>query len=173
MTTAPTIEKLKSVRLDGIPHDMRAVARWGVWRYEERAGERTKVPYSVVTGERASSTRLTDWTSFDLAAAYWIRKRQHDGLAFVLGDGWAGIDLDGCRDPESGEIHPKAQKIITTIDSYTEVSPSGTGLKIFVHGALPPGRRKLEEVFGKGEHAGIEMYDSGRYFCVTGCRHDR
>jgi len=66
-----------------------------------------------------------------------------DGVGYVLGDGVAGVDLDDCRDPETGTIEPWAAQIITDINSYTEVSPSGTGVKIFARFSLPPaGRRK-------------------------------
>ena len=105
MTATPTLEKLRAVELDGIPYEMRTAPRWGLWCIEYRDGEPTKVPYSVVTGERASTTKLADWTTFDLTAAYFLRCRKHDGLGFVLGDGWAGVDLDGCRDPETGELN--------------------------------------------------------------------
>ncbi len=160
--------RFRTVYLQGIPYELRAEPRWVVWRYEERDGKPTKVPYSALTHRRASTTDPADWTSFDLAAEYLLRRRLHDGLGFVLGDGWAGVDLDGCRDVETGELHQKAREIITALDSYAEVSPSGTGIKVFVRGTLPPGRRKVEKVFGAGEHHGIEMYDSGRFFCVTG-----
>ncbi len=74
-------------------------------------------------------------------------------------DPFTGIDLDRCRNPETGSVEPWAQEIITELDSYTEVSPSGTGLHVIVQGKLPAGRRR------KGR---IEMYDRARFFCVTG-----
>ena len=55
------------------------------------------------------------------------------GFGFVLDadrDGIVGVDLDGCRDPTSGRIAPWAQKIIQSLRSYAEVSPSGAGVKI-------------------------------------------
>jgi putative DNA primase/helicase len=80
------------------------------------------------------------------------------GFVFTKDDPYAGIDLDHCRNPETGEIAPWAQAIVDYLSSYTEVSPSGTGVKIFVRGALPAGAHK----------SAIEAYDSGRYFTVTG-----
>ena len=82
------------------------------------------------------------------------------GLGFVLtaDDPFVGIDLDNCF-TEEGKILPWAQEIVEMIDSYTEVSPSGTGIRIFVKGKLP------------GEHCrtgNIEMYQQGRYLTVTG-----
>jgi putative DNA primase/helicase len=74
-------------------------------------------------------------------------------------DPYTGIDLDHCRAPETGAIAPWAQQIITFLNSYSEVSPSGTGVKIFVQATLPGG--------GVNKHF-IEMYDRGRFFTVTG-----
>jgi len=51
-----------------------------------------------------------------------------------------GIDLDKCRNPETGELEPEAQEIVRRMDSYTEVSPSGTGVHIYVIGTKPEGR---------------------------------
>jgi hypothetical protein len=82
-----------------------------------------------------------------------------DGVGIVLGEGTVGIDLDKCRDAEAGTIEPWALAIVRELDSYTEISPSGRGLHVYVYGVLPPGRRK------KGQ---IEMYAERRYFTVTG-----
>jgi archaellum biogenesis ATPase FlaH len=74
-------------------------------------------------------------------------------------DPYTGIDLDHCRKPETGEIKPWARRIIAVLNSYTEVSPSETGVHIFVQGRLP----------GKGQKRDcIEMYDQARFFTVTG-----
>jgi putative DNA primase/helicase len=81
------------------------------------------------------------------------------GFVFTEDDPYAGIDIDKCRDSETGEIDPWAWKIVDALDSYTEVSPSGTGLHIFVKATLPgPNNRK----------GPLEMYESGRYFTLTG-----
>ena len=85
------------------------------------------------------------------------------GLGFILRDDLIGVDLDGCRDIETGEIAEWATKIIDLLDSYTEISPSGTGIRIFCKGQPQPKgsyRRKGD----------IEIYDcnSPRYLTVTG-----
>jgi hypothetical protein len=72
------------------------------------------------------------------------------------------VDLDGCRDPHSGRIEPWAKAIIRRLNSYTEISPSGTGLRIFIRGELPPyGRRKGH----------IEIYSHARFLTITGDRY--
>lgn len=71
------------------------------------------------------------------------------------------MDLDGCLDPETGEAEPWAMQIVEDLSSYTEVSPSGTGLHVIARAELPEGRRRDDK---------IEMYDRGRFFTVTGRR---
>nr|WP_241430884.1 hypothetical protein [Natronolimnohabitans innermongolicus] len=77
---------------------------------------------------------------------------------FTRTDPLVGIDLDKCRDPETGRPDPEAKEIIQQLESYTEVSPSGTGYHVLVHGELPDGRNR---------RGGIEMYDQSRFFTVT------
>jgi putative DNA primase/helicase len=141
------------------PGELRTVNQFVCWRAEERNGDTTKVPYSV-HGGRASSTNPKTWAPIEAAIAY-AEERTMDGVGFVFteDDPFAGIDLDKCRNTESGEIEPWAWKIVAAFNSYTEVSPSGTGLHIFVKATLPgPNNRK----------GPLEMYESGRYFTLTG-----
>jgi putative DNA primase/helicase len=88
-----------------------------------------------------------------------------DGVGFVFSrtDDFFGVDLDHVRDPASGEISVEAHAIILELDSYTEVSVSGAGLHIYGRVKLPSGGRR---------RGCIELYDEGRYFCVTGHRVD-
>jgi hypothetical protein len=81
------------------------------------------------------------------------------GYVFAQDDPYCGIDLDHCRDPKTGAIAPWAMKIVQALDTYTEISPSGTGLHCVQEGILPGRRRR------KGR---IEMYSEGRFFTVTG-----
>lgn len=141
-----------------IPHTMRDVAAWGGWRYEQRANKPTKVGIAPRTGRHASSTDPDAWATFDVAVAARERYRL-DGLAFRIAPPFVGVDLDHCIDRETGTVAPWAAAIVALLGSYTEKSPSGTGLHIIARGALPPGRRR------KGP---VEMYDGGRYFTVTG-----
>ena len=139
------------------PGELRTVDQFVCWLEEDRDGNVTKVPYSV-HGGRASSTNPKTWAPFDEAVAVSAR---YDGIGFVFteDDPFAGIDIDKCRNAETGEIEPWAWKIVAALDSYTEVSPSGTGLHVFVKATLPgPNNRK----------GPLEMYESGRYFTLTG-----
>jgi putative DNA primase/helicase len=73
--------------------------------------------------------------------------------------GIVGVDLDHCRDAETGTIESWARSIVDRLKSYTEITPSSEGLRIFIRAKLPPQGRK------KGN---FECYESGRYLTVTG-----
>lgn len=138
---------------------MRDLPQWVCWRYKERAGKPTKVPYTPMTGIRARTDDPKTWATFRKARQD-TQTRYHDGIGFVFTaeDPFCGIDLDGCVDPETGEVEPWAMQIVEELASYTEYSPSGTGLHVIVKAKLPP----------IGNRAGkVEMYDSGRFFTVT------
>src|SRR5215203_5725254 len=139
---------------------MRDLRQWLCWRTEERDGKPTKVPYDPSTGEKAESTNPKTWTSYEKARGA-CRDHGYEGIGFVFTseDDLCGVDLDKCLDPETGEIEPWAWAIIKELDSYTELSPSGTGVHVLVRATLPEGRNR------KGR---FEAYDRRRYFTVTG-----
>ena len=147
--------------LDGIPEELKRLSRWVVWKGAERDAKPTKVPVNPKTLALASTTDESTWATFEEA----VSAAQESGLAgigFVLGPPYTGIDLDHCRDTETGDIEPWAEEIVDSIGSYTEISPSGTGLHLIVRGTLP--------AKGQRRRGKIEMYDSGRYFTITGIR---
>lgn len=112
----------------------------------------------------ASHSEPSHWTGYD-DAIRTAAAMAAAGVGFVFheSDPYSGIDLDGCRDPETGAIEDWALRIIEQANSYTEISPSGTGVKIFVRGKLPEAL-----IVSFGEHTGIEVYSTARYFTVTG-----
>ena len=59
-------------------------------------------------GVKASTTSPRTWSSFEAARATY-QGRGYDGVGFVLGAGWAGVDLDSCRDAVSGASTPTAK----------------------------------------------------------------
>lgn len=158
---------------DQIPEVLLSLPHWVVWRTEAREGSTlpTKVPYSLVTGRKASSINPLDWTNYQDSIP-----DKYDGIGFVLtkSAGFTGIDLDDCLD-DSGGFKPWSAPIIADFKhTYYEISPSGTGVKIFAGGLLPDAGRKIF-IDSSGiptvksmSDGGIEMYDSGRFFAVTG-----
>jgi hypothetical protein len=130
---------------------------------------KNKQPYNPHTGRPASSTDSKTWGTFDECATEGIQRNYggpYDGVGFVftLDTGIVGIDMDKCIKNEKPEAW--AKKIIKDLDSYTEKSPSGTGYHIYVKGGLPGGRNR------GGEQQGLEMYETARYFTVTGWHED-
>lgn len=135
------------------------VARWVGARIETRDGRETKVPYCAFDSQRkASSTDPSTWTTFNVARRA-VDTELLPLVGFVLGDGFVGVDLDKCRNTETGAIEDWAQIVVEMLDAYTEASVSGTGVHVICRGALPPGRRRT---------GSIEMYDRDRFFVMTG-----
>lgn len=151
--------------LEYLPADIVHSTRVVIWKFETRAGSTTKVPYIPHRPfERAKVDDPQTWNTFQVAYDA-VADGKADGAGVVLvGDGLIGIDLDGCVNTETGEIDPDALTIVRQIDSYTEKTPSGRGLRIFARGTLPPGRRVQQ----RGGHRGIEVYETGKYLTVTG-----
>lgn len=148
-----------------VPAALRERDQWVCWRYITRSGKQTKCPVSA-RGGRADSTDSATWATFDEAVTAW-KAGGYAGVGYVLSadDPFCGIDLDECID-ESGNICPAAQEIIIAMNSYTEVSPSGRGVKIFITGRKPDGVGcRSKAIAGFKE---TEVYDHGRFFTVTG-----
>ncbi len=143
-----------------VPDGLTGYGQWVGWRSEERDGKQTKIPINPSTGQYASTTDPETWGTFE-EAANGVVSGDSAGVGFVFTeeDPFVGIDLDDCRDPESGEPEQWAAEIIETLNSYTEVSPSGTGYHVLVRGTLPAGRNR---------HGDVELYETARYFTVTG-----
>ena len=144
------------------PDQLAPLPQWLGYRSEwvEERGKYNKKPVSPHDGAPGSSTNPATWGSFDQATAA-VQRLRLDGVGFALSeqDPFTAIDLDGCRNPETGEIEPWAREIVQRFGSYTEVSPSGTGLHIILAGGLPVSGRRSGP---------IEVYHSGRYITVTG-----
>lgn len=135
--------------------------QWVYWRYEYADGRWTKPPINPKTLRYASVTKPWSWGSYE-AVDEVNEVGKANGIGFVVteGDPYCGVDLDDCRNPETGAIEEWAQKFVDRFDSYTEASPTGTGLHIIVRAKLPPNAE--HEPFD-----GIEVYDCKRYFTIT------
>ncbi|EMA56996.1 phage NrS-1 polymerase family protein [Halorubrum kocurii] len=145
---------------DALPEALTERNQWVCWRTHERNGTPTKVPIVPETTQFASTTDPDTWRRFQTAReAVSVTGMAGVGFVFTADDPLIGIDLDDCRDPETGEPTDWAAAIIDQLDSYTEVSPSGTGYHILVTGTLPDGRNRA---------GNLELYDRSRFFTVTG-----
>jgi KaiC/GvpD/RAD55 family RecA-like ATPase len=162
-----------NVCLDKIPAALRECPHWILWRLIQRDGKETKFPMQV-NGKPAESNNPATWCDFT-AIEPWIGDDVGPGFVFGADDEFCGIDLDGCRDPESGKVADWAREILQAMNTYAEISPSLTGVKMFLRGSMPNGMgRKQNKIPGavkRGSKAPqVEMYDRGRFFTVTGMR---
>jgi len=155
---------------ENIPLALQQGKRFTAWRSEERRGDPkpAKMPYSPEAPKGASSTSPADWVTFERAQKY-AQVAMLDGItrAFVHEDRMVGIDLDHCRNPETGEITPEAAERIKRLDTYTEISPSGTGVKMWVYGTMPSFGHKKGDVEIYGSQVG-KTGPCGRFFTMTG-----
>ena len=155
----------KYEQYSNIPIELRQKNNWVV--------HRNKVPYSVKTGQ-PDKNNPAEWATFEEAIS---AIGDYDGLGYRFsGDEIVGVDIDTCMNPDTGEISDGALHIIRTLDSYTEISPSGYGVHIFVRAdmALPFHKKAMRPngimriVGGKQKTPELEIYNNGRYFTMTG-----
>lgn len=141
-------------------------SRWVLWNVNE---QKPKMPYSPHTGSPAEADNPSTWSGLDEALRVMSEHgRARLGIEFgITPGGFAGIDLDHVISSE-GEILPKAREIVEAMNTYTELSPSGRGLHILFMLDCPLSdfsARNKSPLEGGGE---FEIYDTGRYFTVTG-----
>lgn len=139
-----------------IPWDLAFMPRWVVWALERRKDKWTKVPYQPLPTKIPAQVNVpTTWGTFSEALAVARQAPWASGVGIVLGDGLAGVDLDGAL--EDGVLLPWAEELVARTESYTELSPSGQGVHILLLGEIA-NRRK----------GPIEVYSDLRFFTVTG-----
>ena len=163
------IPQTQNNSLDWIPQELRNLPNWIEWRLDDEDG---KVPFIPKTNRWASVNDPATWRRFEDIKNIPVTNR--GGIGFVLGGEsktrkLIGVDLDGCLHPD-GTITSWARKIIRMLPSYCEITPSGTGLRIWTCGNLPAGDRmfKFNPEIGVGPKVQVEVFDEGKYFTVTG-----
>ena len=154
---------IDTIKQGNVPAELRALKQWVLWKYEKRGTRATKVPYQI-SGSLASSTNPAHWGSFDdVLTAYGRGGFSGIGFCFSEADDLVGIDLDLCIDAD-GQVHDWAVDIIKSVSTYTELSPSGSGCKMFARAkGLARGIKHK-----RADGGAIELYSKGRYFTVTG-----
>lgn len=130
------------------PTALRDRDKWVCWRSEERGGRTVKVPLSADEPDRGlvDATDSRRWVDYETATRTAVQVDHIYGVGFVFNtDGpIVGVDLDDCRNPDTGTIEPRAWEIVDRLDTYTEISPSGTGLHsyLFADRGLPGDRNR-------------------------------
>lgn len=168
--------------VEKIPAEMQKKNFWVVWRYEWHEGESKprKLPYKAKeylyqreqgfppVNLRASSADAATWSSFDEAIAAYAGG-EFDGVGFCFGANYVGIDLDKRCSPglfgNPKGLDFNAACIIRDLNSYTEFSPSGSGVHIIC-------KADCEQLFSEYTQThkaiGVEVYSKERFFTMTG-----
>jgi len=152
-------------RFSSIPQEIKDNGHFCVWQYEEREGNKTKVPYNPNTREKA---RANDKSTFSSFAETINVVDNYSGLGLGIFDNIGAIDIDHCVD-EASEISEMALDIVATMKSYYEYSPSGNGIRILF---------KVKDIdydkskyYINNQNLGLEIYVAGatnKYVSVTG-----
>ena len=139
--------------LEQFPQALKESRRWVCF-------DAAKAPINPATGQNAKPNDPATWGTLEAAQAA-VSRFGLRGVGVLLGDGLCGIDIDHCRDPDTGVLSDMAREIIDGMQTYAEESPSGTGVHLLFTGQKPAGACRKSSI-------GLEMYDGGRYFTVTG-----
>jgi putative DNA primase/helicase len=164
---------MSTASFDRLPLELIESPQWVCWKFEPgQDGKITKVLYVPVVNGRARHAKSSDpstWGSFEDALSAFL-SNGFDGVGFVPSDlnEFTAIDLDHCRNPETGEMEAWAMEIILALNSYWEISPSGTGVHIWVRGKVlgGPRRANVEGLPGRK----VEVFPRLQFVTVTGNR---
>jgi len=136
--------------------ELRKYKAWVDWKTIDGR----KIPINPRTGKAASTVDSSTWSNFGEVGL----KSPNRGFVLSDDDPFTCIDIDHCLismnviDGERNwEISKKATEILFYLDSYTEISPSHTGLHIWVKGKIPAAIKRSD----------FEIYSTKRYITVT------
>ena len=159
--------KWMKMQFNTLPDKLIECALWCVWKYEDRDGKPTKVPYNPRTGGRAQSNNPATFSDFKTAVAAFGTCK-YDGMGIGVFPPFAAIDIDHCV--EDGKLSPLASDIVTHSKSYTEYSPSGKGVRIIL--TVPDGfKYDKARYYINNQKKGLEVYVSGstqKFVTITG-----
>ena len=145
---------------------------WVAWKEQlNKQGKPTKVPKDPATGDNAKvPSDPNTYGTLDDAITCSKAMRGKGGVGVVLGSignehHLVGIDLDSCRDPNTETIAEWAEEVIDRFDTYAEISPSQTGIKLFFRLSLDD-LKKLHALLGhnhKGEQLTRKTFAAGEH----------
>jgi putative DNA primase/helicase len=147
---------------DNIPALLRRQPNWVAWGIHDAPPKSPFNPPSLLSGRLfpAKAGIRETWGRYETAVEC-VRRGLARGIGYEFDGSVYGVDLDHVIN-EAGTLTPQAREIVGKLDSYTEVSPSGTGLHIFVFApSADITRHRKKDYF-------LEIYSTGRYFTVTG-----
>lgn len=144
-----------------IPEELKKLPRWVCWKGEPgENGKLRKLPINPRTGGGAMSNNPDTWTDFETAVR---ASSAYSGVGFMFAPPYFGVDIDNISgdiaDFRAGGMDNIVAEFVHTLGSYAEYSQSGNGIHIICRGELPAGGRR---------RGNVEMYQTGRYFIMTG-----
>ena len=169
---------------NNIDNNLKQENRWVLYCNEDRDGDPTKVPRQC-KGAKARTNTSSTWTTYEKVIDH-VQLKKFDGIGFVLGNDYIGIDLDHCYDPDTKDfIDPAFGRFINSIGGYKEFSPSGDGIHIIFKCPLEGSEtlKKIKKSFGKNSsktgfkiflkneensNVALEFYWKNRFFTMTG-----
>lgn len=150
-----------SVLYDKIPNELKQLPQWVCWKGEPgENGKIRKIPVNPKTGGGAMSNNPDTWADFETAVRASVA---YSGVGFMFAPPYFGVDIDNIAAEiaafRNGEDDNIVSEFVHTLTSYAEYSQSGNGIHIICRGELPAGGRR---------RGNVEMYQTGRYFIMTG-----
>lgn len=149
-----------------IPEELRNLKQWGLFhlKYVPERHKNTKIPLNAYDGTLGKSNDPSTWAEFDTALRALDKFDNADGLAFYFANGYVGLDIDNINNDLQDYLAGVPETLVSkfkkfTSDTYMEVSQSGKGIHAIFKGKIPGKRRRK---------ANYEMYESGRFFALTG-----
>ncbi len=139
-----------------VPLELRQRSQWLVWKHHKGK----KPPCNPITALPTDQADKSIWLTFDQAVSIAQADQRFAGIGYLFtpDDQLVGIDLDDCL--TDGLLDSRAKRIVSVLSSYTEISPSGAGVKTFVRAPLESNPVALVP--------GVEIYTRNRFFTVTG-----
>lgn len=158
------MEAKLQVQFENIPDELKEIPRWVMWNWP------TKAPLNFRNGKSAKVNDSSTWGTFDqVVEAYHAGGYSGVGLVLTKDDNIVGPDFDNCL--ENGNPKDWAVEPLTMLNTYTEISPSGLGVRQIAYGAKPGNLCKAiikdkDETMPKEE--AIEFFEHGRFLTITG-----
>lgn len=143
---------------ENIPDELKKLKQWTLWKYHKKEDGTFDKPNYQPNGAYAVVDNPDTWSTFETVLTAYQKDDSFDGIGFVVTkeSGIVGMDLDNVAESPQKE---KIFKEVEAFQSYTEKSPSGNGIRIFVRG--------IQE--GPNRHVGnFETYDGSKFLSVTG-----
>lgn len=149
-----------------VPTALKHMRNWLCWRLIQKPEDKKprKVPFyagGALRESQGSESDRAQLASYD-EAVQAAQRSGHTGVGFALlaDSGIVALDFDNCV--SNGVIDPNVLTLVTP--TYAEISPSGTGIRAFMRGALVSRKDTKAE---RGPFA-VEVFGNTGFVTVTG-----